>query len=129
MTIQPVFIIREWTNDIQQYFPIDTNSLDPEKKYIMLSGDPEINTESIYPGEELVYSEEFDADTLFEKCRSKGLKEITIKDGEMTFFKTKIEKIFSCGYIQKKLLVSEVNNSRLKYLILCRIINDSESKI
>lgn len=129
MIIQPVFFIREWTNNIQKFFPVDTSNLNSDDNYIVLSGDVETDIDPIYQGEELIYSEEFDFDIFCEKCREKELKEINIKDEEMTFFKTKIEKIFSCGYIQKKLLVSGINNSRLKNLILCRIINDKGSKI
>ena len=130
MIIQPVLIISTWTNDIQKFFSVDTKSLEPHKKYIMVAGDIMPEIDPIYPGEELLYSEEFDIDTWKEKGMN---KEICINDGDITFFKTKIEKVFSFEhlyhkqpYIDNDYLVCDINSNKLKKLVLCRIISDAK---
>ena len=130
MIIQPVLIISTWTNDIQKFFPVDTESLDPHKKYTMVAGELEPKADPVSPGEELLYSEEFDYDS----WREEGCgKEICINDEDMTFFKTKIEKAFSFEhlhhkkpYIYNDYLVCDINSNKLKKLVLCRIISDAK---
>lgn len=123
MIIQPVFHISEWTNNLQSFFSVDTKDLDPKKIYKMLAGTA---YEKLIPGEELIYSEEIN----FYDTKNKKLN---VSNDEILFFKIKVEKVFSFGniwnyhpYDYSDHLICEINNDRLKNLVLCRIINDTE---
>lgn len=126
MTIQKVFEINEWTNKIDLFFYVNTENLDQQRKYKMLTGRA---LTDLYPGEELFYSEECDIDTLSKLDQDDGTLIIFNK----TFFKTKVEKVFSYGKEWPELpagysgyVLCEINNDKLKNLVLCRIINEAK---
>lgn len=125
--VQALFEIDTWTNNIQLFLPSETEILNSSKKYKILAGRAYAD---FHAGEELVYSEEFGIDTLTFCNREQGI----IKIDNMTFFKTKVEKILSYGKKLPELcagctgyVLCEINNDKLNNLILFRLLHDEEN--